>query len=64
MAMSGILKLTRTYKSKKYLGAGCVFSSQDSQQKSGLEITVFEGVLKFQKFAKQSRPLMRPYPWL
>ena len=49
MAMSGLLKLTPTSKKKDYHTTGCVSSSQDSLRKSGLEITVFEGVLKFRK---------------
>ena len=45
--MSGLLKLTRTCKKKTYRGTGYVSSSQNFQRKSGLEITVLEGMLKF-----------------
>ena len=47
VSMHILLKLTHTYKSKKYLGNGCVSSSKYLQQKPGLEITVLEGMLKF-----------------
>ena len=60
VAMSGILKLTRTYKIEKYHGTGCIYASQDYQRKPGLEITVLEGMIKFQKCEKRSCLLTRP----
>ena len=36
VAISGLLKFTRTYKNEKYHGTGCVSLSQDSQRKSGV----------------------------
>ena len=50
--VSGLFKLTRTYKNKKYHWTECVSSSHDLQRKSGLEITVLEGILRLKQCAK------------
>ena len=63
-SMYNHLRLTFTNKRNNYLGIRCLSLSQDLQPGLDMEITVLEGILKFQQCANHSRPLTITYPWL